>query len=93
MSRISIMFRMILILLDTKSITCLRLVKISFSTSNLAQNIEEDWRHKWERQRRGLEAVPQAEMCLKIHRVLIPSLEQSKIPSIKPILMYTVPEV
>lgn len=37
--------------------------------------------------------MPAAEMCLKIHRVLILTLEQSKIPHIKPILMDTVPEV
>lgn len=76
-----------------KTITCLRLVKITFCTSNLIGSAEEDWRHKWECQRGGLEATPAAEMCLKIHRVLILALEQSKIPHIKAILMDTVPEV
>lgn len=64
-----------------------------FGTSNLVQRFEEDWRHKWDCQWHRLQATPAAKMRLKIHRVLILRLEQSKIPHIKAILMYTVPEV
>lgn len=50
-------------------------------------------RHKWDCQCHGLQAIPKPKMRLKIHRVSILILEQSKIPHIKAILMYTVPEV
>lgn len=79
-------------IIEHTRITCLSR-EIWYFKLNVVQSFEEDWRHKWDCQCHRLQSIPEAKMSLKIHRVSIPTLEQSKIPHIKAILMYTVPAV
>lgn len=48
-----------------------------FGTSNLVQSVEEDLKHKWDCQCHRLQAITEATISLKIHRVSILTLEQS----------------
>lgn len=74
-------------------VPCLHLVKTSLVLQTLSIALKRTEGTNENVSATGYRLSPQAKMHLKIHRVSILALEQSKIPRSKAILMYTVPEV